>query len=93
MARRKMDWFERKARRYVKNSWFVSVAAPKQVHGQISARQTETFPTETEAKQFAKEMLANKNKIVAGTLLSAHLPARRFISGSQLYSWVAEEES
>ena len=96
MARRKMDWFERKARRYVKNSWFVSVAAPKQVHGQISARRTETFPTETEAKQFAKEMLSEKHHkekhhIVAGTLLGAYLPVRRIISGSQLYSWVREQ--
>jgi len=96
MARRKMDWFERKARRYVKNNWFVSVAAPKQVHGQISARRTETFPTETEAKQFAKEMLSEKHHkekhyIVAGTLLGAYLPVRRIISGSQLYSWVREQ--
>ena len=82
MARRKMDWFERKARRYVKNNWFVSVAAPKQVHGQISARQTETFPTETEAKQFAKEMLS----------MSGHKPARRIISGSHLIRWIEEAE-
>jgi hypothetical protein len=82
------------ARHTMKNQWFVSVEMPKQRRGaQTFARRTTTFPTETEAKQFAKEMLANKNKIVAGTLLSAHLPARRFISGSQLYSWVAEEES
>ena len=56
------------------------------------ARQTKTFSTEAEAKQFAKEMLSNKYKIVAGTLLSADQPARRFISGSQLYRWIEEEE-
>jgi len=93
MARRKMDWFERKARRYVKNNWFVSVAAPKQVHGQISARRTETFPTETEAKQFAKEMLSEKHHIFAGTLLGVHLPLRRFISGSQLHGWAGVKKS
>jgi hypothetical protein len=54
------------------------------------ARQTKTFPTETEAKQFAKEMLSNKYSIVAGTLLSVDQPARRFISGSQLHLWVEE---
>jgi len=52
----------------------------------------QTFPTETEAKQFAKEMLTNKYRIVAGTLLSADQPARRIISGPQLYRWIEEEE-
>jgi hypothetical protein len=33
---------------------------------QAFARQTKTFPTEAEAKQFAKEMLSNKYKVVAG---------------------------
>jgi hypothetical protein len=50
------------------------------------------FPTEVDAKQFAKEMLSEKHHIVAGTLLGAHLPVRRFISGSQLYSWVREQD-
>jgi hypothetical protein len=38
-------------------------------------------------------MLSNKYKIVAGTLLSADQPARRFISGSQLHRWIEEAES
>jgi hypothetical protein len=82
------------ARRKVKNHWFVSVAAPKQGR-RIKAfdRRTETFPTETDAKQFAKEMLSEKTLIVAGTLLGVYLPVRRIISGSQLYCWVGEEES
>ena len=71
----------------VKNHWFVSVET------QTFSRRTETFPTEAEAKRFAKEMFANKNRIVAGTLLSAHLPVRRLISGSQLHRWVEEDES
>ena len=76
------------ARRKVKNHWFVSVAVPKQGYGQQFVRRTETFPTEDDAKQFAKEMLSEKHHIFAGTLLGAHLPVRRIISGSQLYSWV-----
>ena len=88
-----MFWFNVMARHTVKNHWFVSVAVSKQVHGQTFVRRTETFPTETEAKQFAKEMLSKKHRIFAGTLLGAHLPVRRIISGSQLYSWVGEEES
>ena len=87
------------ARRTLKNHWFVSVAMPKQRQGaQTFARRTETFPTETDAKQFAKERLSEKHHmekhhIVAGTLLGAYLPVRRIISGSQLYSWVGVKES
>jgi hypothetical protein len=79
----------------VKNHWFVSVEVPKQLRSSRneSARQTKTFPTETEAKQFAKKMLSSKYSIVAGTLLSADFPARRFISGSQLNGWIEETES
>ena len=79
--------------RTVKNHWFVSVALPKQVHGQTFVRRTETFPTEDDAKQFAKEMLSEKHHIFAGTLLGTHLPVRRIISGSQLDSWVGVKES
>ena len=81
------------ARRTLKNHWFVSVAVPKQGPGQPFVRRTETFPTETDAKQFAKEMLSEQHHIVAGTLLGAYLPVRRIISGSQLYSWVGVKES
>ena len=72
------------ARHTVKNHWFVSVVT--------FARRTKSFPTETEAKQFANAMLSEteKHHIVAGTLLGASLPVRRIISGSQLYSWVKE---
>ena len=83
------------ARPTLKNHWFVSVEVPKQLRlasRYEPARQTKTFPTETEAKQFVKQMLSNKKKIVAGTLLSAYLPPRRFISGSRIYRWVEEEE-
>jgi hypothetical protein len=79
-------WFNVMARHTVKNHWFVSVEASKQLRlasPKEPVRQTKTFPTETEAKQFAKEMLSSsKYRIVAGTLLSAHQPGRRIISGS-----------
>ena len=83
------------ARHTVKNHWFVSVEMPKQrrSNAQVFARQTKTFPTEAEAKQFAKEMLSNEYKVVAGTLLSADQPARRIISGSQINRWIEEEDA
>jgi hypothetical protein len=84
------------ARRKVKNHWFVSVEAPKQLRlvtsPNKSARQTKTFPTEADAKQFAKEMLSVKHHVFAGTLLGAHLPVRRIISASQLYSWLGVKD-
>jgi len=76
------------ARHTVKNHWFVSVK--RQNNFGLRPRRNlpdrlKPFPTEAEAKQFAKEMLSNKYKVVGGTLLSADQPARRFISGSQLH--------
>jgi hypothetical protein len=78
------------ARRTVKNHWFVSFAVPRRGHVKAFFRKTKTFPTETDAKQFAKEMISENHHIFAGTLLGAHLPVRRFISASQLHSWVGE---
>jgi hypothetical protein len=88
------------ARRTVKDHWFVSFEAPDQLRLASPyklARQTETFPTETDAKRFAKEMLSEKpdleeHHIVAGTFLNAYLPVRRIFSGSQLCSWVGVED-
>jgi hypothetical protein len=82
-------------RNTVANHWFVSVETPKR-SAQTSARRTEIFPTETDAKQYAKAMLSEKHhmekhRIVAGTLLG-YLPGRRIISGAQLYSWVGALE-
>lgn len=82
------------ARRTVTDHWFVSVEAPKkrQFPPRAPTRQTTTFPTEAEAKQFAKKMLDDGREIMAGTLLSAHQPTRRIISGWELRRWIEEEE-
>jgi hypothetical protein len=84
------------ARRTGTHRWFVSVEAPREprLGSRASVRQTKTFPTEAEAKQYAKEMLLSEQKnVVAGTLLSAHQPTRRIISGSELYRWIEEAKS
>ena len=80
------------------NYWFVSVEVPRRgrraslkAHA-AHARETKSFPTEAEAKQYAKEMLSERNKIMAGTLLSEHQPVRRIISGSELFRWIEKEE-
>jgi hypothetical protein len=70
--------------------WFVSFETPKQSRRgiRLHVRQTKAFPTEGEAKQFAKEMLSDETKILAGTFLSA--PKRRIVSGWHVRRWVEE---
>ena len=73
--------------------WFVSFGTPKQSRRgiRLHARQTKAFFTEAEAKQFAKEMLSDETKILAGTFLSA--PKRRIVSGWHLRRWIEDEDS
>jgi len=79
------------ARRTVPNRWFVSVEMPSSSRRIAErARQTRTFPTEVEAKQYAREMLFHGKKIVAGTLLGVDQSSRRIISGWQLHRWISE---
>jgi hypothetical protein len=66
---------------------------PKQGRGaQAFARRNKAFPTEAEARQYAKEIFSGGNKVIAGTLLGAERPGRR-ISGSHLYRWIEDEEN
>jgi hypothetical protein len=76
------------------NHWFVSVDTPKQ-QGPVSSRapsviQTKSFPTESEAKQFATAKLFEGMKVTAGTL-SPHQPIRRNITASEINRWIEEE--
>jgi hypothetical protein len=74
--------------------WFVSVEAPKQrriASKRAHARHTTTFPTESEAKQFAKAMRSDGMKIMAGTL-HPHQPIRRIIGFSEINQWIEGEE-
>jgi len=81
------------ARRTVTHHWFVSVEFPRPERlATGSVRQTKTFATEAEAKQYAKEMLSERNKILAGTLLSPDQPVRRIITATELHHWIEEEE-
>ena len=74
------------------NRWFVSVEKPKSSRALPGfAREAKTFPTEAEAKQYAKQMISDeRSRIIAGTLLGPDQPTRRIISGRQLHHWVAE---
>jgi hypothetical protein len=54
-------------------------------------RETKTFPTEVEAKQYVKEMLSDSHKIIAGTLLNGYQPVRRIIPASELNRWIEKK--
>jgi hypothetical protein len=81
----------------ITNHWFVSVETPKHLRLRFSSsavtrgRETKSFPTEIEAKRFAKAMLSDGRKVTAGTL-SPHQPIRRTVTASEIYQWIAEDE-
>jgi esterase/lipase len=52
---------------------------------------TKPFPTESEAKQFAKAMLSDGFRVTAGTL-NPHQPRRRTITASEINQWIEESE-
>jgi hypothetical protein len=54
-------------------------------------RETKSFPTEIEAKQFAIAMLSKGRKVTAGTL-SPHQPIRRTVTASEINQWIEEEK-
>jgi hypothetical protein len=73
------------------NLWFVSVETPKRFGLRRRTRETKSFPTEIEAKQFAIAMLSEGRKVTAGTL-SPHKPIRRTVTASEINQWIEDEE-
>ena len=79
------------ARRRVTDRWFVSVERLKLGRRRVTARQTETFQTEAEAKQYAREIFSDSRNIIAGTLLNGYQPVRRIIAASELNRWIEKK--
>jgi hypothetical protein len=77
------------------NRWYVSIDRPSQQRPSLSRasspRQSKSFPTEIEAKQFAKAMLSDGYKVTAGTL-NPYQPRRRIITTSEINQWIEEKE-
>jgi len=67
-------------------TWYVSFERPRGKRN--SARATETFPNEREAKQFGRAKLVDTLNVSAGTL-NPHLP-KRTIAPTQLLEWLEE---
>jgi hypothetical protein len=79
----------------ITNRWYVSVQSPSEWRPKSSRapspRKTKSFPTESEAKQFAKAMLSDGFRVTAGTL-NPHQPRRRTITASEINQWIEEKE-
>jgi len=78
----------------IANQWYVSIDRPIQWRPTSSRasspRESKSFPTEIEAKQFARAMLSDGFKVMAGTM-NPHLP-RRLIVASEIDRWIEATE-
>ena len=69
-------------------TWYVSFDLPRRRRALIRA--TETFPSEREAKQFARAKLVDTPNVTAGTL-NPHLP-KRTIAAKQMLEWLEQAD-
>ena len=70
-------------------TWYVSFEPIKLPTGKRAfSRATETFRSELEAKDFARQKLTETQSVSAGTL-NPHLP-KRVISTAQIIEWLEE---
>ena len=69
------------------DTWYVSFEQKRIPPAKrVFSRVTETFRSELEAKEFAKQKLAETKNVSAGTL-NPHLP-KRVISSTQMIQWL-----
>ena len=71
------------------DTWYVSFEPKKSPTGKRAfSRTTETFRSELEAKEFAKQKLTETQNVSAGTL-NPHLP-KRVISSASIIQWLGK---
>ena len=68
-------------------NWYVAFRQPNEARAPY-VRNTKTFETEIEAKQFARERLAEGCDVTAGTI-NPYTP-KKTIGPEQISSWLAE---
>jgi hypothetical protein len=73
-----------------KDTWYVSYETSRREKRPF-ARQTETFKTEREAKEFARSKLVQTLNVTAGTL-NPYQP-RRTVTSIQVPDWVEEPDA
>jgi hypothetical protein len=72
--------------RTLTDRWYVAFQNPDAAEGEYYVRNTRTFSTEWEAKQFAEKRLAEGCNVYAGTL-NPHLP-KRTIGPPEIEHWL-----
>ena len=74
-----------------RDTWYVSFEPIKLPTGKRAfSRATETFRSELEAKDFARQKLTETQNVSAGTL-NPHLP-KRTIAATQMLEWLEEPD-
>jgi hypothetical protein len=71
------------------NTWYVSICLPDREKTGHYSRRSQTFASETEAKQFAAAKVAAGTEVSAGTLNP--VTPKRIIEPSKIEVWLAEE--
>jgi hypothetical protein len=69
-----------------KSIWYVSFELPSGMQPHLKA--TETFPSEREARKFARMKLAETPNVSAGTI-NPHQP-QRTVASTQMHEWLEE---
>ena len=72
-----------------RKTWYVSIHLPEGQKTGHYSRRSETFASETEAKQFAAGKITAGMEISAGTLNP--VTPKRIIEPSQIEKWLAEK--
>jgi hypothetical protein len=82
---------EKEGRGRMNFTWYVSFEVPKALKrpGRRIPRATETFQSESEAKEFARVKYAAGLKINAGTI-NPHTP-KRAIPWTEIHSWLEDK--
>ena len=76
--------------RKIPNTWYVSICVPHQEKtGYYYSRHSQTFASESEAKQFAAAKIAAGVEVTAGTL-NPVVP-KRIVGPSEIEEWLSEE--
>jgi len=72
----------------MKNSWYVSYESGLTTAGGHYRRQTKSFSSEEEAKDFAQALVARGVRVTAGTINPVH-PRRLLATEQEISDWLA----
>src|SRR5436853_7822901 len=73
----------------IRNTWYVSIYLPDHEKTGHYSRRSQTFASESEAKQFAAARIAAGSEVSAGTLNP--VAPKRIVSPSEIEKWLSEE--